>query len=346
MPAPPPACSAKTGAPRAAAPMPTALPMATRRVALRRYGEAEQLIAENAECPAPREGEVRIRQRAIGVNFIDVYLRRGWIPGMLPITADAPGVLGMEAAGSVYDVGPNVSHVMPGDRVAYLGPMPGAYCSVRCVPASWVLRLPAAVEDDTAAALLLKGLTADYLLRDLGGVRAGTRLLVHAAPAASANWCARGQDGSAQRSSAPCPAKKRRAIAGAHGCEHVIVTRDYRFADAVQQACRRCGCAHRRPGRRGARARTWPRWPRRGHWISLGQASGAAQRHRPRCARRQVAELLAPGGLRLRPYTRAVGRARAAPVGRAGRRHSESADDRAPLRWTPPVRHMRGWSRG
>jgi NADPH:quinone reductase-like Zn-dependent oxidoreductase len=133
------------------------------------------LRAQEGEAPAPRAGEVRIRQRAIGVNFIDIYLRRGWIPSALPL------VPGMEAAGSVLDVGPQVGGLLPGDRVAYLGPLPGAYCGVRCVPADWVVRLPAAIEDEVAAALLLKGITADYLLRDLGRVQRGTRLLVHAA---------------------------------------------------------------------------------------------------------------------------------------------------------------------
>ena len=81
----------------------------------------------------------------------------------------------------VVDVGAGVSGFLPGDRVAYLGPAPGAYCSVRTVPADWVVRLPAAIDDDVAAATLLKGITADFLLRDLGHVGAGTRLLVHAA---------------------------------------------------------------------------------------------------------------------------------------------------------------------
>src|SRR5450755_428835 len=163
--------------PRGRAAMPTALPVPTRRIILRRYGGADVLEAEDAQAPAPGEGEVRIRQRAIGVNFIDVYLRRGWIPPMLAL----PGVLGMEAAGSVLDTGTHVNVLLPGDRVAYLGPVPGAYCGVRSVPAGWVVRLPPAVEDDSAAALLLKGITADYLLRDLGHVGPGTRLLVHAA---------------------------------------------------------------------------------------------------------------------------------------------------------------------
>ena len=105
----------------------------------------------------------------------------------------------MEAAGSVLDVGAGVSGLLPGDRVAYLGPLPGAYCSVRSVPADWVVRLPAAVEDDVAAALLLKGITADYLLRDLGRVRrrhaaAGARGGRRRRPAA----CAPGRGASAR----------------------------------------------------------------------------------------------------------------------------------------------------
>ena len=107
--------------------MPAGLPMATRRVAVHRYGEAEELRAEDGVAEAPGPGEVRIRQRAIGVNFLDVYLRRGWIPAMLPIGGDGRGgVPGMEAAGSVIDVGAEVTGLMPGDRVAYLGPAPGA----------------------------------------------------------------------------------------------------------------------------------------------------------------------------------------------------------------------------
>ena len=100
------------------APLPTALPMASRRAVVRHYGGPDMLQPGDGEAAAPEAGEVRIRQRAIGVNYIDVYLRKGWIPAMLPL----PGVPGMEAAGTVVDVGAGVSGVLPGDRVAYLGP--------------------------------------------------------------------------------------------------------------------------------------------------------------------------------------------------------------------------------
>jgi NADPH:quinone reductase-like Zn-dependent oxidoreductase/uncharacterized protein YndB with AHSA1/START domain len=258
------------GAGRAGAPLPAALPVATRRVVARAYGGAEQLVAEDAEVPAPGNDEVRIRQRAVGVNFIDVYLRRGWIPAMLGVG----GVPGMEAAGTVLDAGADVTGLLPGDRVAYLGPVPGAYCGVRNVPAEWVVRLPAAVEDDSAAALLLKGLTADYLLRDLGRVERGTRLLVHAAAGGvGLLLCAWARQRGAVVIGTVSSDEKAR-LAREHGCESVIVTRDYRFADAVQ---RHCGGADVVVDGLGDAAfdENLAALARRGHWISVGQASGA-----------------------------------------------------------------------
>ncbi len=253
--------------------MPTALPVPTRRVAIEHYGGPDELRTQDVEVAAPREGEVRIQQRAIGVNFIDVYLRRGWIPSMLPISAAAPGVLGMEAAGGVLDVGSQVSGFLPGDRVAYLGPVPGAYCGVRCVPAEWVVRLPAAIEDDVAAALLLKGITADYLLHDLGRVQRGTRLLVHAAAGGVGLLvCAWARRLGAVVVGTVSSEEKAR-VAREHGCEHVIVTRDYRFADAVQRACGGADVVIDGLGD-AARDENLAALARRGHWISLGQASG------------------------------------------------------------------------
>ncbi len=253
-----------------AAPMPTALPIATRRVVVRAYGDARQLMAENAQASAPAADEVRIRQRAIGVNYIDIYLRRGWIPTML----EPGGAPGMEAAGTVIDVGADVNGLLPGDRVAYLGPLPGAYCGVRSVPAHWVVRLPAAVEDEVAAAVLLKGLTADCLLRDLGRIEPGTRLLVHAAAGGVGLLvCAWAAKLGAQVVGTVSSEEKAR-VARDHGCEQVIVTSDYRFADAVQ---RHCGGADVVIDGLGDAAfdENFCALARRGHWISLGQASGA-----------------------------------------------------------------------
>jgi NADPH:quinone reductase-like Zn-dependent oxidoreductase/uncharacterized protein YndB with AHSA1/START domain len=256
--------------------MPRALGLPTRQVRLHAYGGPEQLEAGQGEAAPPRAGEVRIRQRAIGVNYLDIYLRRGWIPSMLPVSPSSPGVLGMEAAGTVIDAGQGTSALLSGDRVAYLGPIPGAYCSVRTVPADWVVRLPAAVDDETAAALLLKGVTADYLLRDLGHVHAGTRLLVHAAAGGVGLLvCAWARRLGATVIGTVSSDEKAR-VAREHGCEHVVVTREYRFADAVQ---RQVGGADVIVDGLGdaARDENFAALARCGHWISLGQATGALQ---------------------------------------------------------------------
>jgi len=252
------------------------MPLPSRQVRLHAYGGAEQLEAEQGEAPAPRAGEVRIRQHAIGVNFIDIYLRRGWMPSMLPVSSSTPGVLGMEAAGTIIDTGEGAGTLLGGDRVAYVGPAPGAYCSVRTVPADWVVRLPAAIEHETAAALLLKGITADYLLRDLARVRAGTRLLVHAAAGGVGLLaCAWARHLGATVIGTVSSEEKAR-VAREYGCEQVIVTRDYRFADAVQ---RQLGGADVIVDGLGdaARDENFAALARCGHWISLGQASGPLQ---------------------------------------------------------------------
>ena len=260
-------------APRSASSMPTGLLMPTRRVVVPRYGDADVLTAEDGRVAAPGDGEVRIQQRAIGVNFIDIYLRRGWMPSMLPVAPGAPGVPGMEGAGTVVDVGRHVNGLLPGDRVAYLGPVPGAYCTLRNVPADWVVRLPAEVSDDVAAALLLKGVTADYLLHELARVGPGTRLLVHAAAGGVGllvcAWARR--LGAVVLGTVSSDEKAR--VAREHGCEHVIVTRDYRFADAVQHACGGADVVIDGLGD-VARAENLAALARRGHWISLGQAGG------------------------------------------------------------------------
>ena len=258
---------------RAAAGRPSGATLPSRRVALREYGGPEVLRNEDGEAAPPGPGEVRIRQRAIGVNFFDVYLRRGWMPALLPLGGGEPGVLGMEAAGSVVDAGAGVA-LLPGDRVAYLGPQPGAYCSLRTVPAAWVVRLPAAVDDELAAATLLKGLTADVVLRDLGHVGAGTRLLVHAAAGGVGtllcSWAA--SLGATVIGTVSSEAKAR--VARDHGCRHVVVTAEHRFAGVVQGTIGGADVIVDGLGD-AARDENLAALATRGHWISLGQATGA-----------------------------------------------------------------------
>ena len=123
-------------------------------------------------------GEIRIRHEACGLNYIDVYQRTGLYPNALPLT------LGMEGAGTVEAVGEGVMHLQVGDRAAYASQPPGAYCEKRVLPAKCVVRLPDAIDFDTAAGMMLKGLTVQYLLmktRPVEGLQAGDFVLFHAA---------------------------------------------------------------------------------------------------------------------------------------------------------------------
>ena len=239
-----------------------------------KVGGAEVLQFERMPLAAPGEDHVQIRHTAIGVNYIDIYLRRGWIPSMFPLSADAPSVLGMEASGTVLDVGTSVKHLLPGDRVAYIGPQAGAYASVRTVPADWVVQLPPQVEHDTAAAILLKGITAGFLVRDLGQVGTGTRLLVHAAAGGVGLLVCAWARALGAIVMGTVSSEEKARVARAHGCEHVIITRDYRFAETVQQLYGGADVVIDGLGD-AARSENLQALAHRGHWISLGQATGA-----------------------------------------------------------------------
>lgn len=150
----------------------------SKAVRIRQTGGPEVLELDDVQVGQPGPGEIRIRHRAVGLNFIDVYHRTGLYP--LPM----PAGIGMEAAGEVVAVGEGVTHLKPGDRAAYASQPPGAYCEERVMPAKCVCKLPDAVSFETGAAMMLKGLTAQYLLKRTqpqGGLREGDFVLFHAA---------------------------------------------------------------------------------------------------------------------------------------------------------------------
>ncbi|HVI89210.1 MAG TPA: quinone oxidoreductase [Dongiaceae bacterium] len=144
-------------------------------IRIHRHGGPEVLLLEEVGIGQPGPGEVRIRNRAIGLNFTDVYFRTGeYAPPALPFTP------GNEAAGEVIALGEGVTDLMPGDRVGYVSLL-GAYAAESIVPAQYVVKLPEAIDFATGAAMMLKGLTAHYLLRRTFRVEAGQTVLVHAA---------------------------------------------------------------------------------------------------------------------------------------------------------------------
>ena len=148
--------------------------MAT-RIRMTETGGPEVLVPTEADITPPAPGEVHLRHSAIGLNFIDVYHRTGLYPLPLPVTP------GLEGAGEVVAVGPGVSEFAAGDRVAYAGAPPGAYATERVIPAHRLVAVPDGVSDRQAAALMLKGMTARYLLRKTYPVRQGDAILIHAA---------------------------------------------------------------------------------------------------------------------------------------------------------------------
>jgi NADPH2:quinone reductase len=150
----------------------------SKAVRIEQHGGPEQLKIADVSVGDPGPGEIRIRHHAVGLNFIDVYHRTGLY--QLPM----PATLGMEAAGVVEAVGEGVTHLKPGDRAAYASQPPGSYCELRVMPAKCVCKLPDAIDFDTAAAMMLKGLTAQYLLKRTqpqGGLKEGDFVLFHAA---------------------------------------------------------------------------------------------------------------------------------------------------------------------
>jgi NADPH2:quinone reductase len=149
----------------------------TRAVQIAQIGGPEQLKIADVNVGEPGPGEIRIRHRAVGLNFIDVYHRNGLYPLAMPAT------IGMEASGVVEAVGQGVQHLKAGDRAAYASQPPGSYCEVRVMPAKCVCKLPDAIDFDTGAAMMLKGLTAQYLLKRAqpqGGLKEGDFVLFHA----------------------------------------------------------------------------------------------------------------------------------------------------------------------
>lgn len=146
----------------------------TRAFVVRQYGGPEELKLEDVEIGRPGFGQLRIRNKAIGLNFVDVYQRTGLYRTPLPFVA------GNEGAGEVIEVGPGVTDFKPGDRVAYQGPV-GAYADERLLPADKAVQLPPDVSYEVAAAALLKGATAFYLLHWTHALKPGETILVHAA---------------------------------------------------------------------------------------------------------------------------------------------------------------------
>ena len=185
-------------------------------IRIHQSGGPEVMRWEEVAVGDPAPGEVRLRQVAIGLNFIDTYHRTGLYP--LPL----PAVLGMEGAGVVEAVGAEVSEFQSGDRVAYAGGPIGAYAQVRCLPASRLLKLPAAIDFNIAAAMMLQGLTSAYLLRHTYRVQAGDAVLIHAAAGGVGLITCQWAKALGATVIGTVSNESKAELARQHGCDHVI----------------------------------------------------------------------------------------------------------------------------
>ena len=245
-------------------------PVESDGVIFERTGGPEVLALRRVVAPAPGPGEARVRHAAIGVNYLDVYIRRGWVP-----LASPGAVLGVEACGVVTDVGPGVTSVMPGDRVAYAMLPPGAYSGVRTLPAEQLVRVPDDVTNETAAAALLKGLTAEYLMHRLHKVEPGQHVLVHAAAGGLGTIVSGWARALGAHVIGTVSSEEKARIARDHGCHHVIVTREYNFSEAVMRATGGHGADLIIDGLGEQAVReNLAALAVFGHWVSVGQASG------------------------------------------------------------------------
>jgi NADPH:quinone reductase-like Zn-dependent oxidoreductase len=240
-------------------------------IVLTARGDAENLRAVATEAPPPGAGEVRLRQTAIGVNYIDIYTRTGQYANLLEVG----GVPGFEAAGTVIDVGTGVSHLLPGDRVAYTSLPAGAYASVRTLAAGEVVRLPDHVSEEQGAAVMLKGMTAEVCLFRLHHVVSGETVLVHAAAGALGMLVAQWAQ-ALGASVIGVVGSEDKARVARESCQHVVIARDGHFADGVLDATAGRGADLIIDGIGEAACEENMRSIfTTGHWISVGAAGGA-----------------------------------------------------------------------
>ncbi len=207
-----------------------------RAIRIHEVGGPEVMRLEELEVGPPAEGEVQVQHTAIGVNFIDVYDRTGLYP-----QKDMPGGLGREAAGVVSAVGKKIRGFRTGDRVAYVLGVPGCYCEVRNVPASRLVKVPAGVSDEQAAVLMLKGLTACYLLRHTYRVQRGDFIVVHAAAGGVGTLLAQWGRKLGAVVIGVVGSEEKAKLAKKNGCKHVLVRGRDPVAETVKKLSKGAG---------------------------------------------------------------------------------------------------------
>ena len=244
--------------------------MKTQAIRIHEHGDPSVLRWEEIELPAPAPGEVRVRHTSVGLNFIDVYHRTG----LYPVGA-LPSGLGLEGAGIVEAVGEDVSEVKPGDRVAYVGGPLGAYAVARNIPAARLVLLPESIDEHEAAGMMLRGMTAEYLLHRTYPVKAGETILVHAAAGGVGLILCQWAHHIGARVIGTVGSEEKAELARAHGCHHPVVYTREDFVARVRDLTEGTGVAvvYDSVGKATFMGSLDCLRPR-GYMVSFGQSSG------------------------------------------------------------------------
>src|ERR1044072_6660589 len=201
----------------------------THAIRFHKTGGPEVLVWEEVEVGKPGPGQARIRHTAVGLNFVEIYKRSGRYPGQ------SPSVLGREAAGGVEEVGSGVTDLKPGDRVAYGSALIGAYAEARLIPADRLLKLPDGIDDKTAAAMMLKGLTVQYLIRQTYRVKSGDTILLHGAAGGVGLILSQWAKHLGATVIGTVGSEEKAKLAKAHGCAHTIIYTKEDFVKRVDE---------------------------------------------------------------------------------------------------------------
>jgi len=200
----------------------------TKAIRISATGGPEVMEYVDVEVGDPGPGQARVRHEAIGVNYIDVYFRTGAYPQPLPAG------LGMEGAGVIEAVGEGVTHFKPGDRVAYASQPPGAYAEARVMPAAFLVKLPDAIDFETGAAMMLQGLTVQYLFRRTYRLQGGETILFHAAAGGVGLIACQWARALGVTMIGTVGSDEKAALAKAHGCTHTINYNKENFVQRVR----------------------------------------------------------------------------------------------------------------
>ncbi|MBL6934850.1 MAG: quinone oxidoreductase [Alphaproteobacteria bacterium] len=234
-------------------------------------GGTEVLKWEDVELGEPGPGEALVRHTAVGLNYIDIYHRSGLYP--LP---QLPAIIGMEGAGVVEAVGEGVTEVAVGERVAYAAPPVGAYAEKRIMAADQLVRVPDGIDDVSAAAMMLKGLTAQYLLRRTHAAKAGETILVHAAAGGVGLILCQWASHLGARVIGTVSSEAKAEQAKAHGCHHALLYEGGGYVEEVKAITEGCGVDVVYDGvGRDTFESSLECLAMLGHLVSFGQASGA-----------------------------------------------------------------------